>query len=91
MGHKTCVSGTKGGTGKSANAKDKNVKTVQESAEEHSMEEYNLFNMKSTNQHQPYMVMLEVNGKALVMEIDRGASFPLFQELLISDCGHKSA
>ena len=48
----------------------KNVKTVQESAEQHSMEEYDLFNMKSVNQCKPYTVTLEVNGKPLVMEID---------------------
>ena len=48
---------------------------MQESAEQHSMEEYSLFNMKSMDQRKPYMVTLKVNGKPLVMEIDTGASY----------------
>ena len=64
---------------------------MQESAEQHSVEEYNPINMKSVDQRQPYMVMLKVNGKPLVMEIDTGHPSPLFQELLISNGGHKSA
>ena len=55
--------------------KDENIKTVQESAEQHSVEEYNLFNMKSEDQRKPYTVTLDVNGKPPVMETDTGASY----------------
>ena len=60
---KTCLSGTKKGTDKTVGMKGKNVKTVQESVEQHSVEEYNLFNMNSVDQWKPYTVILEVNGK----------------------------
>ena len=66
---------------------------MQESAEQHTVKEYNLFNMKSADHRKPYTVTLEVNGKPLVMEIDTGAPYsitPAFQELHISDCDLKT-
>ena len=55
---------------------------MQESVEQHSMEEYILFNMKSVDQQEPYTVTLEVNGKPLVMEIDTGASYSVISGAL---------
>ena len=46
---------------------------MQESAEQHSVEEYSVFNMKPADPRTPYTV--EVNGKPLVMESDTGASY----------------
>ena len=57
---------------------------MQESAEQHSIEGYNLFNMKSTDERKLYTVTLEANGKLLVMEIDTGASYSV-----ISGATHK--
>ena len=57
---------------------------MQESAEQHSVEEYNLFNMKSTDQRKPYKVTIDVNGKPIVMETDMGASHSV-----ISGATHK--
>ena len=57
---------------------------MQESAEQHSVEEYNLFNMKLADERKPYTVTLEVNGKPLAMELDTGASYSV-----ISGATHK--
>ena len=51
---------------------------VQESAEQHSVKVYILFDMKSADQLKPYVVKLEINGKPLVMKIDTRASFYVF-------------
>ena len=71
------MSGTKKGTNKTIRIKGKTVKTVLESAEQHTVEESNLFNMKSADQRKPYTVTSKVNGKPLVMEIDTGASYSI--------------
>ena len=63
VGHiKTCMSGTIKGYSQTLRVKGKNVKTVQELVELHSMEEYNYFSMKSAHQRKPYTVTLKVNG-----------------------------
>ena len=80
--HKTCLSGIKRGTGKTANTKGKNV--MQESVELHFVEQCNLFSMKSADWCQSYMVKLEVNEKPLVVEINTGQSF-----FVISEATHK--
>ena len=85
VGHKTSLSGTKRHTDKTVRIKGKNDSTMQESTEQHSVEEYNPIDMKSADERNPYTETLEVNGKPLVMEFDTGASYS------VSDCGHKSS
>ena len=57
---------------------------MQKSAEQHSVEEYDLFNMKSADQRKLYTVTVEVNGKPVVMEIDTEACYSI-----ISGAMHK--
>ena len=65
VGHiKPACLALKKATDKTVRMKGKNVKIVQESAEQHSMKEYNLFNMKAADQRKPYTV-LELNRKPL--------------------------
>ena len=85
------MSGTKKGTDKTVIiTTGKNIMTVQESAEQHSLEEYNLFNMKSADQRKPYTATLEVNGKPIVMEIDTHIVMEIDMHIVMEIDMHKN-
>ena len=62
VGHiKPACLALKRGSNKTVGIKGKNVKTVQEAAEQHSVQEYNLFNMRSAGQEKT--IHINISGE----------------------------